>query len=85
MTRVGQTKLAPNLSADVTIGQLQFSATAPSYTITGSGASILYLSPAASFGGVGITVASGAANQTITALKCTSFPTNRGTLKGRRP
>jgi len=66
---VGQTKLAPNLSADVTIGQLQFSATAPSYTITGSGASILYLSPAASFGGVGIIITNGAANQTIAAAE----------------
>ena len=66
---VGQTKLTPNLSADVTIGQLQFSATAPSYTITGSGPSTLFLSPAASFGGVGVTVASGAANQTISAAE----------------
>ncbi len=64
---VGQTKLSPNLSANVTNGQLQFSATAPGYTITGSGAAILYLSPAASFGGVGITVAGGAADQSITA------------------
>jgi autotransporter-associated beta strand protein len=66
---VGQTRLTPNLSADVTIGQLQFSATAPSYTITGTGPSTLFLSPAASYGGVGVTVASGAANQTITAAE----------------
>lgn len=66
---VGQTKLTPNLSADVTIGQLQFSATAPSYTISGTGPSTLFLNPAASFGGVGITVASGAANQTISAAE----------------
>ena len=66
---VGQTKLTPNLSANVTNGQLQFSASAPSYAITGSGASILYLSPAASFGGVGVIVASGAANQTISAAE----------------
>ena len=66
---VGQTKLTPNLSADVTIGQLQFSATAPSYTITGTGPSTLFLSPVASYGGVGVTVASGAANQTISAAE----------------
>ena len=66
---IGQTKLTPNLSANVTIGQLQFSATAPSYTITGSGASILYLGPAASYGGVGVTIANGAANQTISAAE----------------
>jgi autotransporter-associated beta strand protein len=64
---VGKTKLTPNLSATVTNGQVQFSATAPSYTITGS--ATLYLSPAASFGGVGLTVASGAANQTISAAE----------------
>ncbi len=60
---VGQTKLTPNLSANFTIGQLQFSAAAPGYTLTGSGA-ILSLSPAASYDGVGL-VASGAGNQTI--------------------
>jgi len=66
---VGQTKPAPNLPADVTIGQLQFSATAPSYTITGAGPATLFLAPAASYGGVGLTVASGAADQTISAAE----------------
>ena len=66
---VGQTKLTPNLSADVTIGQLQFSATAPSYNITGTGASILLINPTSSYGGVGIIVASGAANETISAAE----------------
>jgi len=66
---IGQTKLTPNLSADVTIGQLQYSATAPSYNITGTGASILYLSPDASFGEVGIIISNGAANQTISTTQ----------------
>jgi autotransporter-associated beta strand protein len=62
---VGQTKLTPNLSANVTIGQLQFSSTAPSYTITG--ASTLLLDPSNSFDDLGVLVASGAADQTISA------------------
>jgi autotransporter-associated beta strand protein len=62
---VGRTKLTPTLSANVTVGQLQYSATAPSYTIAGSGAPILYISPSTSYGGVGVSVASGAANQVI--------------------
>ena len=66
---VGQTKLAANLSADVTIGQLQFSATAPGYTITGTGMSTLFLSPNASYGGVAVVVAGGAADQSITAYE----------------
>lgn len=65
----GQTKLFPNLSADVTIRQLQYSATAPGYTITGSGPSTLFLSPAASYDGVTVIVASGAADQTISAAE----------------
>ncbi len=60
---VGQTKLTPNLSANTTIGQLQFSAAAPSYTLTGAG-TVLSLSPGADYGGVGV-VASGAGHQTI--------------------
>jgi autotransporter-associated beta strand protein len=66
---VGQTRVTANLSADITIGQLQFSAAAPSYTITGTGPATLFLSPSASFGGLGVTVASGAANQSITAAE----------------
>ena len=80
---VGQTKLTPNLSANVTIGQLQFSATAPSYTITGSG-TILSLSPAANYGGVGL-VASGAGNQTIATTQVFLPPPKRGTSTERRP
>ncbi len=64
---VGQTKLTPNLSANATIGQLQFSPDAPGYTLTGSG-TILSLSPAANYGGVGL-VASGAGNQTISTTQ----------------
>ncbi len=66
---IGQTKLTPNLSANVTIGQLQYSATAPSYNITGTGGSILYLSPVARFDSVGIIISNGAANQTISAAE----------------
>ena len=79
---VGQTKLTPNLSADVTIGQLQFSATAPSYTITGTGPSTLFLSPAASYGGVGVTVASGAASQTISAAEVEFLSTQTWDIGG---
>ncbi|MEX0641864.1 MAG: autotransporter-associated beta strand repeat-containing protein [Pirellulales bacterium] len=79
---VGQTKPAPNLSADVTIGQLQFSAAAPSYSITGSGPATLFLSPNASFDGVGVLVASGAADQTILAAEVEFLSSQKWNIEG---
>ncbi len=64
---VGQTKLNLNLSGNVTNGQVRFSATAPGYNISGSG--ILYLNPAASFGGVGLIITNGAADQIISTTQ----------------
>ncbi|MCW5555849.1 MAG: PASTA domain-containing protein [Verrucomicrobiae bacterium] len=64
---VGQTKLTVNLSGNVTNGQVRFGANAPGYTITGSG--ILYLNPAPSFGGVGLIITNGAADQTISTAQ----------------
>ncbi len=72
---VGQTKLTPNISANVTNGQLRFSATAPSYTITGSGAFTNFLYPT-NFGGVGLIITNGAADQTI-SVAVVYFLTNQ--------
>ena len=77
---VGQTKLTPNLSANTTIGQLQFSAAAPSYTLTGNG-TILSLSPGANYGGVGL-VASGVGNQTIATTQVFLFSTQTWDIDG---
>ena len=64
---VGQTKLALNLSGNVTNGQVRFSTTAPGYNISGSG--ILYLNPAPSFGGIGLIITNGAADQIISTTQ----------------
>jgi autotransporter-associated beta strand protein len=79
---VGQTKLSPNLPADVTIGQLQFSATAPSYNITGTGTATLFLNPVNFTGAIGITIAAGAANQTISAAEVEFLSTQTWTING---
>jgi len=60
----GAAQSSPNVNASLTVGQIQFGATAPSYNITGS--STLTINPT-SFAGVGILVTSGAADQTISA------------------
>jgi len=65
----GQSKPTVNLLVDVTIGQLQYSATAPGLTITGTGVSTLFLAPGTSFSGVGVTVAAGSADQSITTYE----------------